>query len=282
MKAAEGTGQRYDVGCELSYDVRGPSAFIFNISAVGNDFQKIVAEALVTEPSLPVEESRSPIEDKRHHRVSAPPGKFTIRYSATVDLSHRIDPHVRVVDTLPADMPADVVPYLYPSRYCESDKLVRLAQHEFGNLSTGFAKVTAICNWINGNVEYLRGSTNPLTSAYDTATERAGVCRDFAHLAIALCRAMAIPARFVSGYAFNLIPPDFHAYFEAYLGRWYIFDPTRLSPQTSLIRIGTGRDAADTSFATIFGPVTLASMAVTMQPIDGTAPSYTTDAISTS
>src|SRR4029077_19493352 len=102
--------------------------------------------------------------------------------------------------------------------------------------------------------EYLRGATNPLTSAYDTATERAGVCRDFAHLRIAFCRAVAIPARFVAGYAFNLMPPDFHAYFEAYLdGRWYIFDATRLAPQTSFIRIGTVRDGAHTSFATFFG-----------------------------
>jgi len=133
--------------------------------------------------------------------------------------------------------------------------LVRLAQHEFGKLQHGFSRVTAICNWIRNNVEYLRGSTNPLTSAYDTATERAGVCRDFAHLAIAFCRALLIPARFVAGYAYALQQPDFHAYFEAYLdGAWYIFDPTRLAPQTGLIRIGTGHDAADTSFATIFVP----------------------------
>jgi transglutaminase-like putative cysteine protease len=132
---------------------------------------------------------------------------------------------------------------------------VRLAQHEFGKLQHGFSRVTAICNWIHDNVEYLRGSTNPLTSAYDTATERAGVCRDFAHLAIAFCRAVLIPARFVAGYAYSLQPPDFHAYFEAYLNRaWYIFDSTRLAPQTGLIRVGSGHDAADTSFATIFGP----------------------------
>ena len=92
-------------------------------------------------------------------------------------------------------IPSEVIPYLYPSRYCESDMLVRLAQHEFGKLEHGFSRVTAICNWIHDNVEYLRGSTNPLTSAYDTATERAGVCRDFAHLAIAFCRAVSIPAQ---------------------------------------------------------------------------------------
>ena len=92
-----------------------------------------------------------------------------------------------------------------------------------------------------------------------------------------------IPARFVAGYAFALEPPDFHAYFEAYLdGGWYIFDPTRLAPQTGLIRVGTGHDAADTSFATIFGPATFSSMKVTMELLEGPAPSYTTDPISTS
>jgi transglutaminase-like putative cysteine protease len=274
---------RFHVGCELNYNVSGPSAFIFNVSVVGNDFQRVLEEAFVTAPHAPVDESRSPIEDKRLHRFCAIPGPLRVRYSATVDLSHFIGTADGVSETPPGALPANVVPYLYPSRYCEADKLVRLAAHEFGKLAPGISRVTAICNWIHDNVEYLRGSTDPSTSAYDTATERAGVCRDFAHLAIAFCRALQIPARFVSGYAFQLNPPDFHAYFEAYLGgRWYLFDATRLAPQTGFIRIGTGRDAADTSFATIFGPVTFASMKVTMDCLENNAPQFTADAISTS
>ncbi len=274
---------QFRVGCELRYNVSGPSAFIFNVSVINNSFQRIVAEEFTTEPQLQLEESRSPIEDKRHHRFAAAYGLLCVRYLATIELSLHIQPADNVPETPPGALPADVVPYLYPSRYCESDKLVRLAQHEFGKLQPGFSRVTAICNWIHDNVEYLRGSTNPLTSAFDTATQRAGVCRDFAHLGIAFCRAVGIPARFVAGYAYALEPPDFHAYFEAYLnGRWYIFDSTRLAPQTGLIRIGTGRDAADTSFATFFGPVNFLSMKVTMEPVDGHIPQYTTDAISTS
>ena len=274
---------QFRLGCELNYKVSGPSAFIFNVSVINNSFQRIVAEEFTTEPQLQVEESRSPIEEKRHHRFAAADGPLCVRYWATIELSFHIQPADNVPETPPGALPADVVPYLYPSRYCESDKLVRLAQHEFGRLQPGFSRVTAICNWIHDNVEYLRGSTNPLTSAFDTATERAGVCRDFAHLGIAFCRAVGIPARFVAGYAYALEPPDFHAYFEAYLnGRWYIFDSTRLAPQTGLIRIGTGRDAADTSFATFFGPVKFLSMKVTMEPVDGQVPQYTTDAISTS
>jgi transglutaminase-like putative cysteine protease len=272
----------FHVSCELSYQVSGPSAFIFNVGVVTNSFQRVLDEQFVTNPVYQVEESLPALEEKRHHRFSATPGPLRVYYQATVELSHRIQKGDHVPETVPAGIPSEVIPYLYPSRYCESDMLVRLAQHEFGKLQPGFSRVTAICNWIHNNVEYLRGSTNPLTSAYDTATERAGVCRDFAHLAIAFCRAVSIPARFVAGYAYALEPPDFHAYFEAYLdGHWYIFDPTRLAPQTGLIRVGTGHDAADTSFATIFGPATFTSMKVTMELRDGPAPIYTTDAIST-
>ena len=144
--------------------------------------------------------------------------------------------------------------------------------------------VLSPCPTVISNNGMLRvcSSTDPLTSAFDTATERAGVCRDFAHLAIAFCRALAIPARFTAGYAFALEPPDFHAYFETWLdGRWFIFDATRLAPQTGLIRIGTGRDAADTSFATIFGQVAFQSMKINVQLLEGNAPVYSTDAIST-
>ena len=112
-------------------------------------------------------------------------------------------------------------------------------------------------------VDYLVGTTGPLTSAFDTATARAGVCRDFAHLGIAFCRAVNIPARFVSGYAYTLQPPDFHAVFEAWLGdRWYVFDPTRRIVPENLVRIGVGRDAADVSFALIFGPAQMTGMNV--------------------
>jgi transglutaminase-like putative cysteine protease len=273
----------FRVGCDLDYEVSGPSSFIFNVAVVSNPFQRIIDEEFLTSPVCQVEESLSSNAEKRHHRFSSTAGPLRVSYRATVGLGRHIEKGDDIPETVPAAVPSEVIPYLYPSRYCESDKLVRLAQHEFGKLQHGFSRVTAICNWIRDNVEYLRGSTNPLTSAFDTATERAGVCRDFAHLAIAFCRAILIPARFVAGYAHGLQPADFHAYFEAYLGRaWYIFDPTRLAPQTGFIRIGTGRDAADTSFATIFGPAIFSSMRVIMELQQGQAPFYTTDAISTS
>jgi transglutaminase superfamily protein len=273
----------FRVSSDLAYQIGGSSTLIFNTSVVGNTFQRILEEEFRTDTPLNIEEFRSSAEEKRFHRILCKAGPLQVHYKATVELTHHVDLAHQVQESTPGALPPDVVPYLYPSRYCESDSLVRFAQHEFQPSSSGFSRVTEICNWIFENVEYLRGSTNPNTSAYDTATERAGVCRDFAHLAIAFCRAVQIPARFVSGYAYNLQPPDFHAYFEAFLGgRWYIFDATRLVPQTGLIRIGTGRDAADTSFATLFGPITFQSMTISVELLNGATPLYMTDAVSTS
>jgi transglutaminase-like putative cysteine protease len=129
--------------------------------------------------------------------------------------------------------------------------------------------VVAITDWIYENVEYLSGSTSSQTSAYDTVTERAGVCRDFAHLGIALCRALTIPARYFTGYAYQLNPPDFHACFEAYIGgQWLIFDATRLAPLNGLVKIAAGRDAADASVASIFGSVTSKNVQVACQVLE--------------
>jgi transglutaminase-like putative cysteine protease len=140
--------------------------------------------------------------------------------------------------------------YLNPSRYCQSDKLFRLANNTFGHFKSSSEKVWAITEWIHNNVEYFSGFSNSQTSAYDTVTEQAGVCRDFAHLGIALCRALNIPARYFTGYSFELKPPDFHACFEAYLGNeWLLFDATRLAHLNGLVKIATGRDAADTAIA---------------------------------
>ena len=150
-----------------------------------------------------------------------------------------------------------VLPYLYPSRYCQSDKLYRIANSKFGHLANPFEKALTVTNWIHSHVQYLSGSTNAQTSAYDTVTELQGVCRDFAHLGIALCRALNIPARYFTGYAHKLDPQDFHACFEAHLGNeWILFDPTKLVPLNGLVKIATGRDAAESAVANLFGTIT--------------------------
>jgi transglutaminase-like putative cysteine protease len=247
---------KYQLGCELSYIISEPSTLIFNIGVVSNDYQKIVQENLHFDSQLKIEEYVTPVDGNRYVRINAESGNLQLSYQATVEIVHdRAEPN-DLVEIPPAELPLDILYYLYPSRYCQSDRLLRLAEAEFGNLVPGYGRVTAICNWIYDRITYLSGSSDSCTSACDTVLERVGVCRDFAHLGIAFCRALNIPARFVSGYAAGLNPPDFHAWFEAYVGdRWYLFDPTRLVAQNGLIRVGTGRDAADVSFATIFGDV---------------------------
>lgn len=274
------------LGCKLNYSISQHSTLIFNISAIDNDYQRILQENLQLTPQLDYEEYRDPYAKNRYFRLNVPTGELEVSYQATVKLSHFYAEPKEVSEVPVADLPLDTLYYLYPSRYCQSDQLIRLTQYEFGDLKPGYSRVTAICNWIYDNVTYLSFSSNQSTSAYDTATERVGVCRDFAHLGITFCRALNIPARFVAGYAYGLQPPDFHACFEAYLGnRWYLFDPTRLAPQTGIVRIGTGRDAADVSFATIFGSVKMEQMHIFMEHLpdaDTTSsdtPSYTLEAI---
>ncbi len=254
---------KFKVGCELNYDLSSATTFILNIKAVENEYQKILASNLVIKPDCDREEYIVPNIDNSYLRLVVPEGKLDISYQATVDLQPSSDRPSEIEELTPADIPLDVIHYLYPSRYCQSDRLMKMAQDEFGDCQPGYARVQAICDWIYHKVTYLSGSSDSHTSAYDTVSERSGVCRDFAHLGITFCRALNIPARFISAYAWQLQPPDFHACFEAYLGnKWYLFDATRLAPTEGLVRIGTGKDAADTAFATVFGAVQLNNMNV--------------------
>ena len=150
-----------------------------------------------------------------------------------------------------------------PSRYCQSDRLGDLAGEIAANAATGYDQVAAICRWIQTNIEYAYGTSNASTSAIDTAEQRIGVCRDFAHLGIALCRSLNIPARMVVGYLYKLDPMDLHAWLEAFVGdRWYTFDATQHEPRGNRIAIAYGRDAADVALSTQFGPLKLIEMKV--------------------
>lgn len=248
---------RFVVSGQLEYEVAFPSTLILNIHAQRTPSQTILEEHFQVEPYVKVEEFLSDNGENRFVRLETGRKKqIAIRYQATVESSHELIPAAKLDHTPVAQMDRRVIPFLFPSRYCQSDKLGRLAWDLFGKIANPYEKVVAIVDWIHENVEYVRGSTNSETSAYDTVTQRTGVCRDFAHLGIALCRALNIPARYFTGYAFQLEPPDFHACFEAYIGgRWMIFDATRLASLNGLIRIATGRDAADAAVASIFGRV---------------------------
>ena len=177
-----------------------------------------------------------------------------------MDLVHHLALPADIREVPIAELPAAVLQYIYPSRYCQSDRLLEAARQEFGTIPPGYDRVEAIRAWVQNRTKFQVGSSHVGTSALDTFQCAQGVCRDFAHLMIAMCRALNIPARLATGIDYgadpSLGPPDFHCYVEAYLGdRWFLFDPSGISPRMGLIRIGTGRDASDVSFATIFGTV---------------------------
>jgi transglutaminase-like putative cysteine protease len=149
---------------------------------------------------------------------------------------------------------ADELIYLRPSRYCESDRLVGFAQRQFHDICEPHDVLAAVSSWVGTQLQYVSGSSGPTDGAIDTLLAGRGVCRDYAHLAVALLRAMQIPARLVAVYAPGLSPMDFHAVAEAFIeGAWFVVDGTLLAPRSSLVRIATGRDASDTSFLSTYG-----------------------------
>nr|WP_242674989.1 transglutaminase family protein [Niastella populi] len=199
------------------------------------------------------------------------PGEVSISYSSVVKSQFDFIDFSGLSPQPVSELNPAILLYLHPSRYCQSDKLTRMASRLFGKIDNEFEKVLAITEWIYQHVEYLSGSTNGETTACDTIVQMAGVCRDFAHLGIAFCRALDIPARYCSGYAFDLSPQDFHACFEAYLsGYWIMFDATKLAPLNGFVRIAMGRDAADTAVCNLFGKIYGSSIVVNSELISGT------------
>ena len=254
----------FHVSCELEYAVKFPSTLIFNVHAQRTASQTVLEEQFAVEPKLRIGEFTPEGSDNRFIRLETGRAKrLSIAYTAAVACDFQTYAARSVEATPIAELDASTIPFLFPSRYCQSDRLSRLAWDLFGSIENPHEKVVAITDWVHENVEYLRGSTDSVTSAYDTVTQRTGVCRDFAHLCIALCRALNIPARYFAGYAYQLEPPDFHACIECFIGgSWVVFDATRLAHLNGLVRVGTGRDAADASVASIFGSVTCTAMRV--------------------
>ena len=245
----------------LAYQVLDPQCdFIFNIQSAVTPRQRVFDESIDINQSINPWESRRGVEGSRYLRLQAHAGPLSVTYAGTVDIDHfRENPEVlREMSVMELTM--EELVYVYPSRYCQSDRLRALANHEFGSMAPGYFRVLAIAQWVNQRTRFKPGSSGSATSALDTLLDHAGVCRDFAHLMIALCRALNIPARFVTGIDYGADPSlgatDFHAYVEVFLsGRWYLFDPSGVAPPMGLVRLGTGRDASDVSFATVFGNV---------------------------
>lgn len=264
---------RLEFSIQLAYEVLQPSCdFIFNVQAAHTSRQTVVGESLLLNQNVVTSGYTDPATHSRFLRLRAAAGLFILNYSAVVELVHYEAAPAQLAERSPQDLPGDVLHYLYPSRYCQSDRLLNLASDVFGHLPRGYNRAQAICDWVQQNVRFQGNTSNSATSAMDTLVDRVGVCRDFAHVMIALCRATNLPARMASGIDYGadtvLGPPDFHAYVEVFLGEhWYMFDPSGTAIPMGFVRFGTGRDAADIAFATIFGAVSAAQPVIQLQAI---------------
>lgn len=184
-------------------------------------------------------------------------GGFKVDYDCKVEITRPAPDIATLSADKPRDLPALVIPHLLPSRYCESDQFEAFVEREFSGL-TGGAKIVAMRDWVEANLEYRSGSSRNTTTAAMTFVQRQGVCRDYAHLLASLARAATIPARLVSAYAPGVNPPDFHAVVEVWLdGGWHLVDATGMAQPDEIVRIGVGRDAIDIAFMTVFGTAQL-------------------------
>jgi transglutaminase-like putative cysteine protease len=266
------TPRHFAIDCQLDYELVGDTDFVFQIHVAEQGDQTLLAESLDVEaPGASWRIGVDPITRQRKLRVRAGAGRLGVRYRAQVAVEPRHFPSTGIVDSAAvADLPDELLPYLLPTRYCESDLLAHAAWKLFGHLPPGEARVRAIVDWAHDNIEFLPGWSISTTTARDVFVRRAGVCRDFTHLTIALCRGLNIPARLVAGYApfDDNEAPDFHAVLEAWVGgRWLLFDATRMSPVQDLVRIAEGSDAKDVAFCTIFGGARMLRMSPTIERV---------------
>jgi transglutaminase-like putative cysteine protease len=261
---------KISVGYELIFELPQPTPMI---AVLGTHFSRasdvLVPDSLTTTPTLPIAAYRD-LFGNWCSRIRSPGGTLRLFGDGLVQDSGLPDvvapsAHQHAVE----ELPAETIGFLLGSRYCETDRLSDTAWQLFGGTPSGWARVQAICDYVHGHIQFGYQHARPTKTAWEAFTEGNGVCRDFAHLAIAFCRCMNIPARYCTGYLGDIgIPPqdapmDFAGWFEAYLGgRWYTFDPRNHVPRIGRILIGRGRDAADVPITHTFGPNTLTSFKV--------------------
>ena len=236
-------------------------------------------ESRWTEPVIPVHEY---VDAYGNYcwRFVAPLGRLRLRYDALVAVTKEPDPVVPDAPLMPVeDLPDETLVFTLPSRYIQSDLLINRAWELFGNTPPTWQRVQAVCDWVHNNVRYQTGSSDPTLTAVDIFVRGVGVCRDFALLATAFCRALNIPARYTFGYFPDIdveppdVPMDFHAWFEAYLGgRWYSFDARHNVPRIGRVVIGRGRDAVDVALTTQYGGNRLIKMTVWSDEVAGESP----------
>jgi transglutaminase-like putative cysteine protease len=242
------------ISCDLAFDISVPTPFVLILRPRSGAQQLVTREEYRLTPGVPVFEFTDSYGNLCQ-RLIAPPGTFKVHTSAEVMTADYVDqeygaPYIEI-----QNLPNDVLSYLLPSRYCESDRFGQMATEITAGQNPGYDQVSAIVTWLHRNIRFIPGSSDTLVSALEVNTRQFGVCRDLAHLAIALCRSLTIPARMVVGCLYGLEPMDLHAWFEAYVGgRWYTFDATQAELKGGYVSFGYGRDAADVAVYNQFGP----------------------------
>jgi transglutaminase-like putative cysteine protease len=261
---------KFRVGCEFNYLFPQPTPCLLALHIHHSRVGDLASpDHVVTTPSMPLSGYRDAFGNWCI-RLVAPAGRVRIATSALIRDSGRLDPVASNAGQVPVEnLPDNALVFLLASRFCESDKLLDLTWALFGSARPGWARVQAICDFVHNRIAFSYENARPTRTAAEAYQECVGVCRDYAHLAIAFCRALNIPARYCTGYLGDVgtLPPyppgDFAAWFEAYLdGHWYTFDPRNNVPRIGRVLIARGRDAADVAMVTTFGPNTLEAFRV--------------------
>lgn len=263
-----------DIAAHFTFTLERPSDVLLQFEAAAIPEQTILSHETLLGASQHM--ARVPAQDSVGERIWLRiEGEFRVDYTASVQVDRLLSDCTKLQRLEPHQLPGEAVEYLFDSRYVQADKLQSFVQDEFGQLNGG-ARIVAMRDWVAENFVYTPGSSTSDTTAIDTFVERRGICRDYAHVMVALARASGIPARFVSCYAPGVDPPDFHAVAEVFLadpttpggGAWHIVDATGMADPEHTVKIGIGRDAADVSFMTVFGMAQFGDKQVSVRPVD--------------
>ena len=268
------------IGSDIRYDCAQPTPMILCLSVHPTRFDDLVTPGLLhIDPPVPAQAYHDSFGNFCHV-ITAPPGPLRIWTESVVRDSG--EPDAIALDAVQHDLhllPTETLVYLLGSRYCETDRFVEIAWSEFGRSPKGWPLVQAICDFVHDRIAFGYENASPTKTAWDAYEHRRGVCRDFAHLAITLCRCMNVPARYCTGYLGDIgvpasdSPMDFSAWFEVYLGnRWYTFDARHNRPRIGRVLMARGRDATDVAMVTSFGPATLTGFVVMTEEIVGGPP----------
>jgi transglutaminase-like putative cysteine protease len=262
------------VGCRQTYDAPKPTTSLLIVKPHHNKTQEVSQERFILTPEKTGEEFQNE-NGNTVNRILFPPGQTTIEHDALVHVTSQPDNYGLTprFESM-SEVPTSTLRYTFPTRYCDSDNLVDFAKKQFGNIPPSIELVQAICDWTHEKLEYRAGIDSATTTASQAIEQGYGVCRDFAHVAIALCRSFDLPTRYVCGHLADIgrkssgAPMDFHAYFEVYLGAWFTFDARFNVPRIGRIKVAHGFDAADTAIATTYGEAPLKGFEVWAYQVD--------------